>query len=137
RPHWLETAALGALALAGVALALLWLPPVQALLPLRLPEGGALELAVSLALLALGLLAGLTLARRADAPQTRAADWLGLPALIDAGIVRPFERLAAGAAWLDDVALDAIPRGAAKAARYIARGGRRLPGLMQADLELF
>ncbi|HSH47195.1 MAG TPA: proton-conducting transporter membrane subunit [Halomonas sp.] len=136
RPGWPEIAAPGALALAGVALGLLWLPPVQALLPLRLPESGALELIVSLVLLALGLLAGLALARRAELPQTGAADWVGLPALIDAGIVRPFERLADLAARLDDVALDAIPRGAAAAARQIARGGRRLPGLMQADLGL-
>src|SRR5699024_9764591 len=137
KPRWPETAALGALALAGVALALLWLPPVQALLPLRLPGGSALTLAVSLALLAIGLLAGLTLARRADVPQPSAVDWLGLPALIDAGIVRPFERLAAGAAWLNDVALHAIPRGAAAAARQIARGGRRTLGPVRADLGLF
>ncbi len=135
RPGWAETAALGALALAGLALGVLWWPPVQQALPARLPEATPLETAVSLALVAAGLWAGLTLARRRAAPQrqTQAANWLGLPDLIDKLAVRPFLRLAAGAARLDDRALDAIPRGAARGARRIARGGRRFRGAMQAD----
>ncbi len=133
RPHWPEIAALGALALACTALGLLWLGPVQAALPMRLPEGGSLEIGASLALLAVGLLAGLTLARRETATEPHAADWLGLPALIGRGIVRPFERLATLAARLDDSVLDAIPRGAALGARTVARGGRRAWGAMQAD----
>ncbi|RKF12265.1 NADH-quinone oxidoreductase subunit L [Roseovarius spongiae] len=133
RPRWPEIAALGVLALACAALGLLWLGPVQASLPLRLPETRSLEIAASLALVAIGLLAGLTLARRETAPEPQAADWLGLPALIGHGIVRPFERLAALAAHLDDAVLDAIPRGAASGAQHIARGGRRAWGAMQAD----
>ncbi|WCR11056.1 NADH-quinone oxidoreductase subunit L [Paracoccus stylophorae] len=136
RPHWPEIAALGALALTCAALGLLWLDPVQASLPMRLPEGGALEIAASLALLAVGLLAGLTLARRETAPEPQAADWLGLPALIGHRIVQPFERLAALSAYLDDTVLDAIPRGAAWGARSVARGGQRAWGAMQADQRL-
>ncbi|MCK9514918.1 MAG: proton-conducting transporter membrane subunit [Ottowia sp.] len=137
RPRWSGMAALGALALACLGLGLLWLPPVQDTLPMRLPEGKPLEIAVSLTLLAVGLLAGLTLARRETAPEPRAADWLGLPALIERGIIRPFERLAALAARLDDAVLDAIPRGAATGARHVARGGRRAWGAMQADRDIF
>ncbi len=125
-PRWLEIAALGALVLACAGLGLLWLPAVQDALPIRLPEGTPLEIAASLALVAIGLLAGLTLARRADAPEPQAADWLGLPALIGHGIVVPFERLAHLAARADDAVLDAIPRGAAWAAIRVARGWRWL-----------
>lgn len=124
RPRWPEIAATGALALACVGLGLLWLDPVQAALPMRLPEGVSLETAVSLVLVATGLLAGLTLARREKAPEPQAADWLGLPALIDAGIVLPFGQMARLAAYIDDAVLDALPRGAARLAKRVARGWR-------------
>ena len=124
RPHWPEIAALDALALACIALGLLWLAPMHDRLPMRLPEGKPLESAASLVLVAIGLLAGLSLARRDTATELPAADWLGLPILIGRGIVRPFERLAALAARLDDTVLDAIPRGVARGARRLARGGR-------------
>ena len=132
-PHWSEILALGAMALAGVVWGILWVSPVQDALPMRRPEALSLETAVSLALVAFGLLAGLTLARRENTAKLQAADWLGLPALIDGGIVRPFERFATLAARLDDVVLDAIPRGVAAGAHYVALGERRAFGLMQAD----
>lgn len=132
-PCWPEIVATGALALAGVVLGIMWLPFAQDALPVRLPESDALEIAASLALVALGLLAGLTLARREVVIEPQAADWLGLPPLIDGSIVKPFERLAALAARLDDIVFDAIPRSAAGAARRMARGGRHIWGAMQAD----
>ncbi|RKF12604.1 NADH-quinone oxidoreductase subunit L [Roseovarius spongiae] len=132
-PRRPEIAATGALALTCVALGVLWAPPLQDALPLRLPEGKPLEIAGSLAFVALGLVAGLTLARRETAPPPTAADWLGLPALIERGVVRPFERFARLAARTDDDLLDAIPRGAATGARRVARGGRWVWGAMQTD----
>src|SRR3546814_12396714 len=55
------------------------------------------ELAASLLLVGLGLLVGLFLVRRYPAVgeegwSQAVASWLGLPSLISAGVVRPFER---------------------------------------------
>ena len=112
-------AALAALALASVALGAVWLPPVHEaaarFLGVELPTGTALEGAVSLALVALGVLAGLWLVRHPG--RAPASDWLGLSAAIGRLVVRPFEAAARGAARFDDVVLDAIPRGAAHTAR--------------------
>ncbi|TDL78097.1 NADH-quinone oxidoreductase subunit L [Palleronia sediminis] len=133
RPRRAEIAALGALSLGCVALGALWLAPVRATLRFAPLDAGAAEMALSLGLVGCGVLAGLTLARRGASPPPVAADWLGLPALIQHGIVAPFERAARGAARLDDTVLDAIPRGAARGARGLARGGRAVWGAMQID----
>src|SRR5690606_7630472 len=122
RPRGAEIAALGALALACAGLGLLWVNPVQAALPMRLPEGARLEIAASLTLLAAGRRAGLTLRGRGVAPEPRAADWLGRPARLGRSIVRPFDHMARLAARLDDAVLDALPRGAARRAMRVARG---------------
>src|SRR3546814_12099721 len=47
------------------------------------------------------------------------ASWLGLPSLISAGVVRPFERATDAMAWIDDRILDAGPRGVAGLARTV------------------
>ena len=117
-----EFAALAALALASLALGALWLPPVHEAAALfigaGLPTGTALESVASLALVALGVLAGLWLARHpGPAP---ASDWFGLSAAIDSLVVRPFTAAALAAARVDDAVLDAIPRGAGRAALSVS-----------------
>ncbi len=122
-----EVAALGALSAAVVALSALWLPSVHgqaaAALGADLPEGTRAGLIASLAAMGIGALAGLRMARAPGRPPR--ADWLGLPALIDALVARPFARLAGWAARADDRTLDGIPRGAAALARRAARGAAR------------
>lgn len=124
-----EVGAVGLLAAATAALSLLWLPPVAEALGVPLPPGKAWETATSLLLVAAGLLAGRLLARRGriDSP---AAHWLGLPALLDHAVARPFARLSAAAGWLDDRVLDALPRGVARIGaavrRALAAGDRRV-----------
>src|SRR3546814_7232980 len=48
------------------------------------------------------------------------ASWLGLPSLISAGVLRPFERATEAMAWIDDRILDAGPRGVAGLARTVS-----------------
>ena len=109
-----------------VALSALWLTPVSEtaarLMGTELPEGTTVEVVLSLLVLGLGLLTGLFLVRRyadlgASGRTAAAANWLGLPSLIDIAVVRPVDSLARGAAWLDDVALDFAPRAVVLAAR--------------------
>ena len=117
-----ETAALAMLALASLALSLLWWPVLHdaaaRALDIRLPTGGRLELALSLGFVALGLLVGLWLAR--NPVERRAADWLGLPRLIEVAAIQSGLSAAAYAARVDDAVFDAIPRGAAAAGRGVA-----------------
>lgn len=132
--EWLP---LGALALATAVLSALWWPgahdPAARLLGAELPSRSAAELAASLTALALGLLAGLWLARnRREVMLARSewlAEWLGLPWLLDAGVRAPVDRLALTAARIDDRALDAVPRAAGWLARrgvaWLARGDDR------------
>ncbi len=107
RPERGSVAALALLSGATLLLSTLWLAPVHdaaaGLLGAPLPEGTPLGLALSLTAVALGLLAGLRLARRPGEPP--AADWLGLPAVVDRVLVRPFEAAARAAARADDLAL--------------------------------
>ncbi|WP_349370098.1 proton-conducting transporter membrane subunit [Salinarimonas sp.] len=130
-PSRTEVAAAWALALASVALGVLWLPgahePLATALGADLPRGAAWEAALSLVLVAAGLLAGRALARTTPALGTRgapaaAAAWLGLPALIDAALVRPFLALADAADRVDRAVLDAIPGGAARTGRRLRDG---------------
>ncbi|MGR3496614.1 NADH-quinone oxidoreductase subunit 5 family protein [Citreimonas sp.] len=122
-----ELAALIGLSGAVLALSALWLPSVQDAaaiwLNTDLPSGSRLGLIASLCAVALGLLAGLRAARSpADTP---AREWLGLSALYQHGIIRPFHALAGMAARVDDRVIDGIPRSVATfahaAARHLAR----------------
>lgn len=130
RPAVAEYAAMGALAAFSLLLSVLWLPGVHEaagkLLAAAIPRSTTAELVASLLLLGLGLLFGLYLARRypatgAGGPSQAAAGWLGLPPLISAGLVHPFERAAGAAAWMDDHILAAGPRGVAGLARTGSR----------------
>ncbi len=128
RPGRGETAALAGLALLTVALSALWLPPVHeaaaGALGVALPSGSAIETTVSLMLVALGLLAGVRLARQ-PAPAPR-QDWLGLAGLIERTFVLPFGRAADAAARIDDRTLDAIPRAVAALAMAVSGWAARV-----------
>lgn len=145
RPPAAEYSALGTLALFSLVLSALWLPSVHdgmgRLLGAEIPTSKTGELIASLGLVGLGLLVGSFLARRypglgTDPHSGAAAAWLGLPSLISVVAVRPFERCAGAAAWVDDRLVDAGRRavatlgtnGADAAARLDRRavdGGRR------------
>jgi NADH-quinone oxidoreductase subunit L len=139
-PHRVESSALAALALATLALSLLWVPALheRALDSLHAvfthPSGW--EMAASLAAVAIGAYAGFTLARRMPTLGERgvpaaASDWLGLPWLIDRGITRPvhgFARLLARA----DTVIDTLPGAAAHA---VGRTARLLEFLDQAGID--
>ena len=139
-------AALALLSGAVVVLSLLWWPPAHAaaarLVGADLPPGSRAGLVASLTAVALGMLAGIAMARRpAEAPER---DWLGLPDLIDTGLVLPFDRLSRLAARLDDAAIDGqragldaaggliggIVRATAGLSRAAGSGGERLADLL-------
>jgi len=119
-----ELAGLALLSGAVLALSALWWPPFHDVVAARigadLPEGSRLGLLASLAAVAFGILAGLRAARSdTEAP---AMEWLGLPALYEHGLIRPFHALAIMAARADDRVIDLIPRGAATVAIFLADG---------------
>lgn len=120
-----ETVAVTALAALVLATSIAWLPgfrsDMSALLGMELPEAKPIGIAASLTLLAIGLLAGIALARQWPTLGTsggtmRAAEWLGLPATLNLLVVLPLERLSTAAARFDDTILDAGPQ-------LIAKGG--------------
>ncbi len=137
--------ALALLSGATLALSALWLAPVRDAVArgagVALPAGATAATAASLAAVALGLLAGVAMARR-PGPAPR-SDWLGLPHLIDHAVVRPVAALARGAARLDDAAIDGQRAGLGaatglvggvvgatlRASRAAGRGGERLADL--------
>lgn len=127
-PRVAETTAIAALALATLALTLLWVPAARALVLEHLhavaihPPGW--EAAASLLAVALGLYAGLTLARRMPelgeaGTLAAASDWLGLPWVIDRGITGPVRRLALLLARAD-VAIARLPEAIARAVRGVS-----------------
>jgi len=122
-PSRAALAALAALAAATLALSVLWWPPAHEAaaraLGITWPRGSTVELVGSLAFVGLGLLVGLWLARHPQ--EHRAADWLGLPWLIDRAVTRPSLALASALARVDDEVLDALPRGAATGGRWLGR----------------
>lgn len=123
RPSPLESAALALLVVTTVALSALWWPwgaaSVADAMGIALPAAASLfETTAALTVTALGLLAGLFLASHSR--DIAAADWLGLPGLIDACVTRPVSALSRGAARFDDHAFDAIPKLAGAGGRHLA-----------------
>ena len=126
RARQVETGAMALLALFVLLTSLLWLPPIrtsaEAFLQATLPEANVATLVLSLVGVGLGLLIGTLIARQyrtlgADGPAAEAAQWLGLPALIDTAITRPVLWLSRAAAKLDDRLIDG-------GVRVVALGGR-------------
>jgi hypothetical protein len=100
-------------------LSFLWVPWLARgaadLLGGTLPSTSFLWLALSLSLVALGAGLGAAVARLApqlgaEGRAAAAADWLGLPTLLERGIARPAAGLARTLAAVDDGALDAVPK---------------------------
>lgn len=131
-----EIAGIALLATASIAVSFVWSPRAgEAAARLfaagaaadALPPSNIAEKAVSLLLAGIGLVAGLQLARSRPGLGRggiafRSSEWLGLPSLIRAGVVRPFVRVSRLAALLDDRVLDGMPRAAAARVRAIAAG---------------
>lgn len=125
-----EIAAMAYLALGSLLLSFLWVPDVKQEF-LSLIEGDApavksWEIAASIASVILGLVAGWLLASKRPAlgqkpREAAAADWFGLPKLIDAGLVKPTLRAAERAAKLDDAEIDRLVRAATASFRASAR----------------
>lgn len=133
-PRRVEYAGASTLALLTLALSVLWLPPVHDLaarfLAAELPTGSAVEIAVSLTLLGLGLAAGRLLAKEhptlgREGAAASAAEWFGLPALFDAGVARPVLRLSLAAGRIDDAVIDAAPKTVAAVAGHASRAFAR------------
>lgn len=132
RPEPAELAALGALAAATIALAVLWLPPARAVVEAATGgtlEGGSVwETAAALAALAAGWAVVLVLDRRGwlgsgAAPGSRRVlveDWLGLPHLATRLVVRPVSGLSLALARADDRVVDAGVRAAARVGRAVS-----------------
>ncbi|WP_296763243.1 proton-conducting transporter membrane subunit [Sediminimonas sp.] len=138
-----EIAGLALLSGATLALSALWNPAVHdavaAWFGAALPGTSRLGLIASLTAVALGILAGVQVARSGQ--EAPAREWLGLPALYEHGAIRPFHALAQAAAQLDDGVIDLIPRGTAALAETVSRTLSRAdddtidglePGRMQA-----
>jgi len=110
-----ELAGLALLSGATLVLSALWWPPVHEAaarwIGADLPNGSRLGLIASLSSVALGILAGVRVARSDSAAP--AQDWLGLPILYEHGVIRPFHAFAHNAAQVDDRVIDLIPRGVA------------------------
>lgn len=140
-PTGAERVSVSALALASLALGVLWLPETADLLRhvagTGLPEGSARELALSLALISTAGVTGILLFRRGilttlglpHGTQNAIADWLGLPTLARAGVARPALALAAALASFDARVVDA-------GIRLAAAAGRKLAGLFASFGEL-
>ena len=115
RSGWTETLPIAFLVAMTLALSALWLTPVSEgvarLMDAELADGATAEAVLSFLLLALGLLTGVFLVRRhpglgASGRSAAAANWLGLPGLIEFAIVRPVDRLAEATARYDDRVVD-------------------------------
>jgi NADH:ubiquinone oxidoreductase subunit 5 (subunit L)/multisubunit Na+/H+ antiporter MnhA subunit len=128
RPGRVELVSLGLLAVATVALGILWLSDARALVESAtggvLAEGTAAAVATALAVLVAGASAVVLLDRhgslvRFDAPAA-VEDWLGLPTLTSRLVVRPVLALSTGLARADDRVVDAGVRAAVRVAAIAA-----------------
>jgi len=115
-PGWKETVGIASLVTLTLAASLLWVSPAATVLAnalgATLPEGTMAGLVMSMIWLAAGLVAGFYLVHQSPAlgrtgASAAASDWLGLPTLIDRGVVQPVDALARAAARADDRLLDA------------------------------
>jgi len=113
-PAPVEKAMPALLAIGSIALGALWLGGVHTGLSHQLggalPDGQLWEIGASLALVVVGLVLGDAAARRRDlgtaGRAAMVADWLGLPRLVDASLVRPILLLSTLAARADDRIVD-------------------------------
>ncbi|CAM4375703.1 NADH-quinone oxidoreductase subunit L [Palleronia rufa] len=103
-----EMAALALLSGGALALSALWLPavnePVAAWIGAELPSGSRIGLIASLVAVAFGVLAGVHAARADSTDPT--PEWLGLSALYEYAVIRPFHALSQTAADFDDTTID-------------------------------
>jgi len=132
RPTSTELVALGTLAMATLALGVLWIPGVPASLQTLtggdIPAGSPWEFVIAVSAVAGGVLAVLLLDRRGRlldlglAPSLRAGveDWLTLPRLTSALVVAPTLRLSLALARADDRVIDAGVRASARTARLVS-----------------
>jgi NADH:ubiquinone oxidoreductase subunit 5 (subunit L)/multisubunit Na+/H+ antiporter MnhA subunit len=128
-----ELAALSILAVSSISLGLLWLPGgdrvVETLVGSSMARGEAWELGAGLLGVALSTVVVAVSWRRGslvtlgltEPMRGRVADWLGLPALYRTMIVRPAMGLSGGLARLDDRAVDAGVRSAARFGMFASR----------------
>lgn len=146
RPSHSELGAAWFLALISLLGSVVWLgsvsKPLGDMLGIAIPKPSMAETVASILLVGLGLLAGYYVVRRLprlghEGRVGHAAAWLGLPALIGAGVVRPFERTAELAARADRRLIDGgvrltamlvgqLSRGAGRTDRRLLDGGVRL-----------
>lgn len=129
-PQRVEWAALATLAGTSAALSLLWLPALHeralAALHAAFLRPPSWVTGASLLAVAVGLYAGVTLARRRpslgeEGATAAAADWLGLPWLIERGVTRPVRRLSRALARADD-AIAVVPAALARMVLRACRG---------------
>ncbi|SKA17081.1 NADH-quinone oxidoreductase subunit L [Consotaella salsifontis] len=130
RPGRIELAALAVLAVLVVVTSLLWLPLVRnavaSWLNVELPEAKLVTFVLSTLAVLFGGIAGAVVARRhpglgREGDARGAANWLGLPALIDRLVTRPAIGLAKAAAAVDDWVIDAMVRAIGKGGRQAGR----------------
>lgn len=128
-----EVASLGALASVTVVLSLLWLPEgaavVERLVGGELPEANLAETLAGIASIAGAALLIVALRHTGrlltlglgSTWQARAGDWLGLPAVTGAVVVRPATSMATHLARFDDRVVDAGVRATASLAAAVSR----------------
>lgn len=117
------------LAIGSLALGALWLGGVHTELSHQLggllPDATGWQIALSLSFVVIGIVIGGAAARRrvlgTKGRSAVIADWLGLPRLIDAGLVRPIITLSTLAARADDRIVDAGVTGTARIGRRLSR----------------
>ncbi len=149
RPSPVERASLGALGVATMALAVLWLPGAGTVVERatggRLFEGRAWELPASILAIGAAALVVVSLSRRGrlvtmalpDAVGAALASWLGLPALARRLVVDPALSVSRVLASLDDRVIDAGVRAAARVPVVLSRtaswwGERGINGVVAA-----
>lgn len=133
---FVERISLAFLGLCCLALSALWLPAVHEVAAswasVTVPKGAAWELPVSVGVAFVGVGGAWVVVRarslRGDESGTRAlaADWLGLPRLIDRVAVQPALTLAAACARFDDRVVDAGVRASAWLGRRASSAMARL-----------